>query len=668
MALPLFIPVYRPDHSFELFSEESRGYGLSAVMINSFLLFRSAELKKEFEQGRTLREHIGGFDGMLCTDSGAFQQLGGRKVDLDPLAIVKFQNIIKTDIAAPLDLITPPDTSFDETRLRMIITQHRIKEALEVSDYADLAGIQQGGGFYSLRQKHIRQLADIGVAYYGIGSMVPFFNKDHDLAFTCSVINDARTVIGGDAPMHVYGAGDPLEIAFMYLAGANVFDSSSYAHYAKMGYYMTPFGAVNRRAGCEKLDYYCRCHICAKHDPADIFSGESGENLRKQHNLYLLLETVRTLRERSENGGIEAHVSAIFDKHTKNTELFPGSMLARSWEKYLKGEKSDSGFAIEQSPPVTVSVRYTGEGAGETKNGALTEVEEALLGALADEGAGSYKMERGAIMQLLRAELLLPKNSAFRERVNDAGALKDVMRLSEYRAFRKNIRGSMYNKLRRYRPSGSTANELLAELIDCDDDEIDAAADRLLESHVSARERLPVRDAFTDDLRGCIEPGSVVIDIGCGLTPLLFPAEFYADMSCYIAVDKDADATEAVRVYAKRRGVGNLKAFTWDIGDGLTALYSLTGVSHYDAALMLKLIPVVTRADRAGNDSRAIQILGGFPATKILATVSRESMTKNKSIERRELAVLRQFIQTYGLVAGSGFSCGNETGFCLKKI
>ena len=680
VALPLFIPVYRPDHSFELFDEDIYRCGLKAVMVNAFLLFREQSLKAAFEQGYTLREHIGGFEGVICTDSGAFQQLSGRKVDIDPLEIVKFQNMIKTDIAAPLDLITPPDTGFEETGRRMIISQYRIEEALETSHYSDLAGIQQGGGYFSLRQKHIRQLAETGIKYYGIGSMVPFFNKNHDLSFTCSVVSDARSVIGESAPMHVYGAGDPLDIAFMFYAGANIFDSSSYAHYAQRGYYMTPYGAVNKRAACERLDFNCSCPVCSRNEASAIFDKTSGEPLRMQHNLFMILKTIGNLGAAHEKNKVEAYISSVYDRHVGNMDLFPGTMLAPSWENYLKGDKSDSLLpksgsrpttginAMEPGLPLSIAVRSIGSDIKVREMPGLSETENEVIALLAAESASLYKMDESVITEILEGELQTPKNVYFRSRINSVGSVKEAQRLSEYKAFKKSSRAKVYQKLRQYKQPDVNANELIAELIECPDGDIDTVAGKLLELHVSTRERLREREEFIGAVKKVIRPGSSAIDVGCGFSPLLFPAEFFKGLSCYFAVDKDTEATETIRVFAKKRGIPNLLAYTWDISNGLSALSKLTGTDTYDIALMLKLIPVVSRTDQAaGGNDRSMQVLGDFPASRILATVNRESMTKHESIEKRELSILKQFARAFGLNIEAEFSCGGETGFCFSK-
>jgi len=60
-------------------------------------------------------------------------------------------------------------------------------------------------------------------------------------------------------------AGDPLEIPFLVYFGANIFDSSSYAHYANSKFYMTPYGAVNQLELLEQIGYVCNCPICSSH-------------------------------------------------------------------------------------------------------------------------------------------------------------------------------------------------------------------------------------------------------------------------------------------------------------------------------------------------------------------------------------------------------------------
>jgi tRNA-guanine family transglycosylase len=633
-------------------------------MVNSFLLFRDAGLRKMFERGLTLREHIGGFEGMICTDSGAFQQLGGREVDLDAVEIVRFQDAIKTDVAAPLDLLTPPETNYEDALSRMTLSQNRIEDSLPECVYSDMAAIQQGGGYFSLRQKHIRQLARIGFRYYGIGSMVPFFNKNHDLAFTCGVIRDARDVIGRNVPMHVYGAGDPLDIAFMFYAGANVFDSSSYAHYAGQGYYMTIYGAVNKRSSLEKLGVSCECPVCRRAGVQDLFDKKVNENLLKRHNLFVLLELTRKLSQMDAEE-LDGYVGHIYDVHTSNGEVFRDSRLGVSWERFLSAKPIETPDAAPSAKTSPINAGTAG------KAGDLSDLEDGLLTALAEESALTYKMAPDGVYGILADEYVSPKNSAFRARVAAAASMKEITRSRDYKAFRKNMRARAYMSLRRYKRPGADLDALASMALSEDDGprtlEI---VDRILSHHVSTRERLPVRRRFVEEFTSLVREGNAVADIGCGFNPLLIPPESYGTLSIYVAADRDVRAVELVRIYAKKHRIGNLIAFHWDINSGPDELARFTGREKYDVALALKLIPALYRARRPRpreDDDTAISVLGGFPADKMLITACRESMTRRENIEKHEMAALKRFIGDFEFSIESEVALGNEFGFVIGR-
>ncbi|MDR1657003.1 MAG: tRNA-guanine transglycosylase [Deltaproteobacteria bacterium] len=664
VRLPAFIPVYRPDFTFELFSSEAMELGLSAVMVNAFLLYKDQELRQTFQAGHTLREHLGGFGGLLCTDSGAFQQLGGRRIALDPLEIIRFQNLIQTDIAAPLDLITPPQTGYEETLRRLIISQNRIEEAFKASWYSDLAGIQQGGGFFALRQRHIRELAAMGLRYYGIGSMVPFFNKNHDLYFTCAVIRDARKVVGPNPPIHVYGAGDPLDMLFMYLAGANIFDSSSYAHYAKGGYYMTPFGAVNKRAFLERLSYSCDCPVCHNYPLAKIFDLQQGEALRETHNLLTLLATAQTM-QRLSGGSLSDYSNLVYQTHIDNLELFPNSRLAQSWELYLTGQIESFAHLDPELGPKPKSPPAI-------PTPPLTSLENQLLRLLSDDCARSYKMKAGEVFELILEQLTASKNAKFRKKISKASDIKEILRLSDYHAFRKTARTEVYQRLRRYKPSGDQIEVLTSDYIESSLQERSQIENQLLLSHVSTRERFSYRVEFEKLLIGLIPDGGTVIDLGCGFNPLLLSPKFYARLAQYSAIDRDPQALEIVRLYAAKNSLNNLRTYAWDISEGLDVLEAITGKKRYDLALILKVIAALNRSDsiRQNPDHRepGLAVLGEFPTEKILATVCQESMTKFESIKNRELSLLNRFVKDFQLKAISDFSLGTELGYVLTKM
>jgi len=323
--LPIFLPVFRPGTAVVGPGAWEGAPVIRGCMANAFFLYKDRAMRRRFAEGLTLAEHLG-FDGLLCTDSGAFQGFRG-KLFLSNRKIVAFQDSIGTDIAAPLDLVTPPGDKRTVAERKLAKTQERIREGLALADNCLLAGIQQGGRFMDLRQRSVAELVGMGVEYVGLGSLVPFFNRNHDLGFVGRVIRDARAAAGPDLPMHVYGAGDPCEIPFMAAMGADIFDSSSYAHFANSGWYMTRFGAINTVDRLLANEYSCPCPACSASWPEEIFRSRDALTL---HNLWTICDTVDRLGAAMRGGRLNAMLDEVLATHT---EWFPESALAPSWEE-----------------------------------------------------------------------------------------------------------------------------------------------------------------------------------------------------------------------------------------------------------------------------------------------------------------------------------------------
>ncbi len=323
-ALPIFLPVFRPGTAVVGPGAWEGAPLIRGCMANAFFLYKDRTMRGRFAEGLTLSRHLG-FDGLLCTDSGAFQGFRG-KLFLSNRKIVAFQDSIGTDIAAPLDLVSPPGDKRTVAERKLAKTQKRIREALALTEHCLLAGIQQGGRFMDLRRRSVDELVEMGVEYLGLGSLVPFFNKNHDLGFVGQVIRDARAAAGPELPMHVYGAGDPCEIPFMAALGADIFDSSSYAHFANSGWYMTRFGALPGPDRLVASEYACACPACAAAAPEEMFKSRDALTL---HNLWTIADTVDRIADALREDRLDAMLEEILERHT---DWFPESALVPSWE------------------------------------------------------------------------------------------------------------------------------------------------------------------------------------------------------------------------------------------------------------------------------------------------------------------------------------------------
>ncbi|MEM9023028.1 MAG: tRNA-guanine transglycosylase [Bacteroidota bacterium] len=324
---PIFLPVYQPQSNLVSMDAIANELGFRGLIMNGFFMYKNAEVKAKLLGEATVKEHVG-FDGLVMTDSGAFQGLK-RPLYLSNKKIVKFQDQIGADIISPLDLITPPGDNFPTAEQKMNATHKRIKQALEITEHSILAGVQQGGRFLELRKRSMDALMEMQVQYVAIGSLVPFFNRRHDMKFIIPVMRNVAAVLEGtDMPVHIYGAGDPVELPFLFALGANIFDSSSYGHYAQQGWYMTRYGALN--AAQEHLipEYGCTCVACTGEEGVEGILDDAPRLAR--HNLETIKATMQTIREQSAAGTLEAHLAHVLDQHQ---QWFPDSLLKSSWEE-----------------------------------------------------------------------------------------------------------------------------------------------------------------------------------------------------------------------------------------------------------------------------------------------------------------------------------------------
>jgi 7-cyano-7-deazaguanine tRNA-ribosyltransferase len=324
--LPLFLPVYQPKSNLIPIDDLKNKFSIDGMIVNGFFLYKDAEVKEKFQPGLTIHEYIG-FDGLIMTDSGAFQGLK-RPLYLDNKKIVKFQDSIHADIVSPLDLISPPGDNFKTAEKKLASTIKRIKEAKDIVKNGILAGVQQGGRFLELRRKSMDALMEIGMQYIAIGSLVPFFNKNHNMSFIKKILGDARSIAGNELPIHVYGAGDPVELPFLAALGTDIFDSSSYGHYAVSGWYMTMFGALTKEDKDKIFDYSCKCDVCKGMGDFSCLFSDAGK--LAAHNLYTIIDTVHRIRAALDTNSLDDLLSRILEIHSR---WFPKSMLKRSWEE-----------------------------------------------------------------------------------------------------------------------------------------------------------------------------------------------------------------------------------------------------------------------------------------------------------------------------------------------
>jgi hypothetical protein len=248
----------------------------------------------------------------------------------------------------------------------------------------------------------------------------------------------------------------------------------------------------------------------------------------------------------------------------------------------------------------------------------------------------------------------------------------DPARLARTRAYKQaadRAKTKIYYHLRRYRQDDAglhDATERLRELaaagVSADDPRALAIRETVVASHVSTRERQDDLDAFWAALFALVPDPTSILDLGCGVMPLLYAFERPGHATTeYLALDRDAVAVGLVEAWGALVGSSRLRARRWSLEDGFA---DVTGPEdgRFALALALKLVPVVARQER-----EHLAILRDVPARRLLVTGAKQAMVKRRSIDRREERVLRSFADDHGFSVIGTLDTPSELGLLLER-
>ena len=283
-----------------------------------------------------------------------------------------------------------------------------------------------------------------------------------------------------------------------------------------------------------------------------------------------------------------------------------------------------------------------------------------LAERLAQEAALRYRI--GADQARRGIERAWRSHQALRALARKTPSSRALARTRLYRQAASQAKKDIYYRLRRYRRQpGGFSMELERLRRAGTDAERQAAREALARSHASTAERWPDLASFLDRIHSVLGDCGTLLDVGCGLMPLLFPfTGIGGGVRRYVACDRDELCIAAVNAHGQAPPEV-LEGRVWDIGDGWEALEAQTGIERYDAALLLKLVPVVAR-----QQPRLLAVLADTPADWLVVTGSRQALARRQDISRRERAVLGSFAERHGLVVEGQFETPSELGLVLR--
>ena len=325
LETPYLFPVIDLERQ-EVPLSEIRALGFNGIITNAYLLF-----KRGFNGDITL--HLKPFE-VVMTDSGAYQLLEYRNIDVDNLTIVEYQKKINSDIAVILDVPTgdSKDRAWAEYTVRE--TLRRAREALRVIDREKRLWVLpiQGGVHLELLEASTVESLRLEYDIYALGSPTRMLER-YKYETILDMIFSVRRNLPFHKPLHLFGAGHPMMIPFAVAMGVDLFDSASYILFARQDRYMTEAGTKH----ISELEYLpCSCSVCSKLDVRELkeLDREERTRLLALHNL----NTVSAILRKTKQAIIEGRLWELLEEQSrKHPRLYSAFVwIARRYSNWLE--------------------------------------------------------------------------------------------------------------------------------------------------------------------------------------------------------------------------------------------------------------------------------------------------------------------------------------------
>jgi 7-cyano-7-deazaguanine tRNA-ribosyltransferase len=313
---PAFMPVVNPISQTISPKIMKEKFGCQIIITNAYII------KKHFE-GMNLEIHdLLEYDGVITTDSGAYQILVYGEVDTSPNEIIEFQKKINSDIGVILDI--PTGWNIPKSRVKWTVeeTLRRAESSLPLIENSEAlwVGPVQGGMHLDLVERAAKKIGQMPFQIHALGSPTEVM-ESYYYTILMDMILTAKLNLPSDRPFHLFGAGHPIMFSFAVALGCDLFDSASYALYAKDERYLTNRGT--RRL--KNINYLpCSCPVCRKFeadDLKDMVKGERVKNLTK-HNLYVIISEIETIKQSISEGSLWELIEARCRTHPSLTSAF----------------------------------------------------------------------------------------------------------------------------------------------------------------------------------------------------------------------------------------------------------------------------------------------------------------------------------------------------------
>lgn len=301
---PLLFPVINPVVQSISPKKIKEEFGFEAFITNAYIL--KSRFQKQLLENDLHR--FLDFDGVIMTDSGAYQILVYGDVEVTPKEIVEYQELIGSDIATILDIPTSWKVTEKHAEQTVNETLKRAREFFTLKTRDDIlwVGPVQGGRYLDLVAKSAKEMGKLPFQIHALGSPTEVMER-YRFDVLVDMILTAKMNLPIEKPLHLFGAGHPFMFALAVALGCDLFDSAAYILYAKDNRYMTETGTSR----LNELEYFpCACPRCSRKTPKQVLESphKDTQTFLAEHNLYVCSTELKRTKQAIKEGRLWEHL------------------------------------------------------------------------------------------------------------------------------------------------------------------------------------------------------------------------------------------------------------------------------------------------------------------------------------------------------------------------
>ncbi|MFX0024868.1 MAG: tRNA guanosine(15) transglycosylase TgtA [Candidatus Hermodarchaeota archaeon] len=304
LITPNLLPVIHPFKNI-ISTKELTNMGVRGLFTNAYIIYQNKQLKNDIIV-KGIHKFFN-FNGVIATDSGAFQQYmyGNNDIEINAEEIENFQEQIKSDLPVILDVPVELTDDYKTAECKVNLTIKRAKDNMrrrKNSNYSWIGPIH-GGNYLDLLKKCTLTMSKLEFNIYAIGGLVKAF-LDYRFELTLKILLTVKKYLPPSKPLHMFGLGLPQFFSLAVACGCDLMDSAAYILFAKENRYFSLSTGTNNLETLE--EFPCHCPVCINHTPKELKSFE--KNIRTKliamHNLYTSFSELSTIRQSIREGNL----------------------------------------------------------------------------------------------------------------------------------------------------------------------------------------------------------------------------------------------------------------------------------------------------------------------------------------------------------------------------